>query len=64
MSTTQLVELTPEQERFAEEHGATLCLNNREDATACVYRETFDKTIRWIVDRDGRILERQEFDRV
>ncbi len=64
MSTSEQIALTPEQERFADEHGATSCANPCEDSAVCVYRERSDKTIRWIVAGSGRLLERTEFDRV
>jgi hypothetical protein len=64
MSTSEQITLTPEQVRFADEHGATLCLDCRDESAVCLYSEGFNKTIRWIVDSRGYLLERKEFERV
>jgi hypothetical protein len=54
--------LTQAQERFADEHGATSCANSH--GFVCVYAERPERTIRWIIDSRGRLLERTQFDRV
>ena len=64
MSPSLHIALTREQERYADERGATSYVNCHEGAAVCLYDERPDKTIRWIVDPTGRLLERTEFDRV
>ena len=54
--------LTPEQQRFAEEHLATSIVRCADQAI-CLYCEMSCKTVRWIVDHRGRVLELTMFDR-
>ena len=61
VSISEQIQLTPAQERFADRHAAMLCVKYR-DGAVCVYSAEFDKTVRWIVDPRGRVLERKEFD--
>jgi hypothetical protein len=63
MSVSAQIELTPEQERFADEHGATASIRCCEDSAVCLYTQLADKTIRWIVNSRGWLLEYIEFDR-
>jgi hypothetical protein len=64
MSISEQVELTPEQERYAAEHGATLFVRCPDDFAVCAYREQPDKTVRWIVSPTGHLLEHTTFARV
>jgi hypothetical protein len=64
MSASEQIELTPEQQRFADECGALLRARCRDNTAVCLYSESSDKTIRWIVDRGGHLLEHKEFARV
>lgn len=64
MSTLEQITLTPEQERFAKVRGVILCTKAGEESAVCLYSDDVDKTVRWIVDRSGRVLERTEFDRL
>jgi len=61
VTTPEQIALTSEQQRFADDHGATSCVNFRKDALVCIYSERADKTTRWIIDRRGRLLERTVF---
>jgi len=61
--TPEQIPLTPQQERFAAEHDVIVCTKCREGRAVCLYSDQPDKTIRWIVDRRGQLLERKEFDR-
>jgi hypothetical protein len=55
------IALTPAQAQFADGRDITLCANTTEDAVICLYSQQPSKTIRWIVDRQGHVLEQTEF---
>lgn len=57
------VVLTACQHRFAALHSVTLYGECRDQSAVCVYHEEPGKTVRWIIDRNGRLLERTEFSR-
>jgi hypothetical protein len=51
-------ELSPQQHRFAREHGATPGMRGGEhDRSVYVYREEGWRTCRWLVDPAGRVVD-------
>jgi hypothetical protein len=57
------ITLTAPQRRFADEHRTSAGIYGADHSTVCLYRERPDETIRWIVDRRGRLLEKTAFKR-
>jgi hypothetical protein len=53
--------LTLQQKRFADAHHATSSGRCAEESAVCLYREQPRETVRWIIDRSARVLERAEF---
>ena len=58
----RLSELTVPQRSFAEREGATPQVWCGSDAI-CLYRETPAAVYRWIVDRDGAVVDEARFAR-
>jgi hypothetical protein len=62
MSTMEQIQLTPEQAQFAYEHDAGSYVRCANDYAVCMYNENERRTIRWIVDHYGLVLESTAFD--
>jgi hypothetical protein len=60
---TEEIRLTPEQDRFAREHRATATTHSAHDRSVCLYAHEAHRTVRWIVDEGGQLLELTAFRR-
>lgn len=57
------IRLTPKQDRFAEEHNATVGTRTSDDRSVCLYRDLPGRTVRWIVGPSGDVRDQTAFRR-
>lgn len=57
------IRLTPKQDRFAEEHNATVGTRTPDDQSVCLYRDLPGRTVRWIVGPSGDVRDETAFRR-